>query len=96
MLMTLLGRETADELPAEVLFSDIELKVLNAYATSRGRPAIATLVDAVRWVAILGGYQHRKRGPPPGHQLMWHGYVMMAGMCQGFLLYEAMHRASPG
>jgi hypothetical protein len=96
MLMTLLGRETADELPADVLFSDIELKVLNAYATSRGRPAIATLVDAVRWVAILGGYQHRTRGPPPGHQLMWHGYVMMAGMCQGFLLYEAMHRASPG
>ena len=31
MLMTLLGRETP-ELPAEVLFSDIEIKVLRAYA----------------------------------------------------------------
>ncbi len=31
MLMTLLGRETP-ELPAEVLFSDIELKTLQAYA----------------------------------------------------------------
>jgi len=31
MLMTLLGRETP-QLPAEVLFSDIELKVLSAYA----------------------------------------------------------------
>lgn len=31
MLMTLLGRETP-ELPAEVLFSDIELRTLNAYA----------------------------------------------------------------
>ena len=31
MLMTLLGRETPD-LPAEVLFSDIELQVLHAYA----------------------------------------------------------------
>jgi Domain of unknown function (DUF4338)/Transposase DNA-binding len=31
MLMTLLGRETPD-LPAEVLFSDIELQVLRAYA----------------------------------------------------------------
>ena len=31
MLMTLLGRETPD-LPAEVLFSDLEIKVLRAYA----------------------------------------------------------------
>lgn len=31
MLMTLLGRETP-ELPAEVLFSDVELRTLNAYA----------------------------------------------------------------
>jgi hypothetical protein len=89
MLMTLLGRETND-LPADILFSDVEIKVLNAYTLTRGRPAITTLADAVRWVAILGGYQNRKHDPPPGHQLMWHGYVMMAGMCQGYLLYEAM------
>lgn len=31
MLMTLLGRETPD-LPADILFSDLEIKVLNAYA----------------------------------------------------------------
>lgn len=34
MLMTLLGRETPD-LPAEVLFSDIELKTLRAYAKKK-------------------------------------------------------------
>lgn len=34
MLMTLLGRETI-ELPAEVLFSDIELKTLHAYAKKK-------------------------------------------------------------
>lgn len=38
MLMTLLGRETP-ELPAEVLFSDLELQVLRAYAKKNtGRP----------------------------------------------------------
>jgi hypothetical protein len=38
MLMTLLGRETP-ELPAAVLFSDVELHVLRAYAkTNAGRP----------------------------------------------------------
>jgi len=35
MLMTLLGRETP-ELPAEVLFSDIELRTLRAYAKKNG------------------------------------------------------------
>ena len=35
LLMTLLGRETP-ELPAEVLFSDLELKVLAAYAKKNG------------------------------------------------------------
>jgi len=34
MLMTLLGRETP-ELPAEVLFSDLEVKVLSAYAKKK-------------------------------------------------------------
>jgi hypothetical protein len=34
MLMTLLGRETP-ELPPEVLFSDIELQVLRAYAKKK-------------------------------------------------------------
>lgn len=34
MLMTLLGRESP-ELPAEVLFSDLELQVLGAYAKKK-------------------------------------------------------------
>lgn len=38
MLMTLLGREAPD-LPPEVMFSDIEIKVLNAYAKKKPRTA---------------------------------------------------------
>ena len=40
MLMTLLGRETP-ELPAEVLFSDLEIHVLGAYAKKTLEPALA-------------------------------------------------------
>jgi DNA-binding beta-propeller fold protein YncE len=54
MLMTLLGRETP-QLPPDVLFSDIEMKVLNAYAKKR-LPAPVTLRDAVRLVARVAGY----------------------------------------
>jgi len=39
MLMTLLGRE-CPELPAEVLFSDLEIEVLNAYAKKSESPSL--------------------------------------------------------
>jgi hypothetical protein len=67
--MTLLGRETP-QLPPDVMFSNIELQVLKAYAKNKRLPAPATLRDAVRLVARMGGYLGRKKDPEPGHQLM--------------------------
>ena len=86
MLMTLLGREVPD-LPPEVLFTDIELEVLTAYAdTRRDLKPPQRLGDAVRLVARLGGYLDRKRDPPPGHQVIWIGYSELRGMSRGYLL----------
>lgn len=45
-----------------------------------------SLGDAVQLVAQLGGYLARKSDPPPGHQLMWHGYAVLAMMCEGYML----------
>jgi len=87
MLMTLLGRE-APELPPELLFSDLELRVLGDFAQSRGRPRPTQLSDAVRLVAILGGYLNRNHDPPPGHQLMWHGYATLAMMGSAYTLRD--------
>jgi hypothetical protein len=87
MLMTLLGRETP-ELPAEVLFSDIELQVLRAYAKKRLAPP-STLRDTVRLVARIGGYLGRKNDPEPGYQLMWQGYSQLLLLCEGFALRES-------
>ena len=85
MLMTLLGRETP-ELPVEVLFSDLEIEVLNAYAKKKAHKPLLLLGDAVRLVAQMGGYLGRKNDPPPGHQLMWHGYSYLQLLCEGFSL----------
>jgi hypothetical protein len=85
MLMTLLGRETP-ELPPDVVFSDIELQVLNAYAKKKRLPTPATLRDAVRLVARIGGYLGRKNDPEPGHQLMWEGFSQLLLMTEGFAL----------
>lgn len=87
MLMTLLGRE-APELPPELLFSDLELRVLGDFAQSRGRSRPTQLSDAVRLVAILGGYLNRNHDPPPGHQLMWHGYATLAIMGSAYTLRD--------
>jgi hypothetical protein len=60
MLMTLLGRQTPD-LPAEVLFSDVEMQTLRAYAKKGLTPPVL-LGKAVRLVAKIGGYLGRNIG----------------------------------
>lgn len=87
MLMTLLSRETP-ELPAEVLFSDIELRTLRAYAKKKLLKPPALLGEAVTLVAKIGGYLGRANDPPPGHQLLWQGYAEFQFMCLGFALLE--------
>ena len=87
MLMTLLGRETPG-LPAEVLFSDVELQTLRAYAKKKGQKPPVLLGEAVRMVAKIGGYLGRKNDPPPGHQLIWQGYTVLQSMSLGFALKE--------
>jgi len=84
MLMTLLGRETP-ELPAKVLFSDLEIEVLGAYAKKSIKPP-TQLGEAVLLVAQIGGYLGRTRDPFPGHQLMWQGYSQLRNMCEGYML----------
>ncbi len=87
MLMTLSGRETP-ALPAEVLFSDIELRTLRAYSKKNGLKPPELLGEAVRMVAKIGGYLGRNNDPPPGHQLIWHGYRELQFMCLGFALRD--------
>lgn len=96
MVMALLGREVPD-LPAEVLFTDLEIEVLTAYAKSRRdlQPP-KSLGDAVRLIARLGGYQDRKRDPPPGHEVLWIGYSQFRFMSQGFgLAREGFQDGAP-
>ena len=72
MLMMLLGR-ACPELPAEIPLSEIEVTVLSAFAKQNSIKPPASLGDALRLVARLGGYLGRNNDPPPGHQLMWQG-----------------------
>ena len=72
MLMTLLGRDVP-ECPAELMFTDREIRFLEDYAHTFRLDTPRNLGAAVLLVAILGGYQNRKHDPPPGNQIMWRG-----------------------
>lgn len=84
MVMTLLGREVP-ELPAQILFTDLEIEVMSAWAKANGVRAPTELGDAVRLVAKFGGYLAHTRDPP-GHQLMWYGYQYLYNLCIGYEL----------
>ena len=85
-LMVRLGREVP-ELPAEVLFSDIELRVLATFARSCNLVPPQHLGEAVQLLARLGGWLGRARDPP-GAQLLWHGYTQLAAMTFAFELRD--------
>ena len=84
-LMTLLGRDQPD-LPCDVLFSELETRVLKAFAAQHGIRPPDTLAAAVLVVARIGGHIHRPRGPPPGTKVVWRGTTTLAGMCIGYRL----------
>lgn len=94
MLMTLLAREAPD-LPAEVIFTDLELEVLTAFANSRRDLKSPTnLKEAVNLVGRMGGHLGRTKDPPPGHQAIWIGYSQLVLMCAGYLLGQQDARAT--
>ena len=93
MAMTLLGR-TTPELPAEVLFSDMEILALKDFAQDRRLPLPDHLGGTVVTLARLGGYLNRNYDPPPGHQKIWEGYVRLATMAQTYERLIKLNRTS--
>ena len=86
MLMTLLGRKQPN-LPAQVLFSDIELQVLSRFGQVHGYTPPDTVASAVLLTARLGGYRARKGDPPPGAIVLWRGSRKLADMASGAALF---------
>ena len=91
--MTLLGRETP-ELPMEVMFTDVEIGVLQDFAKHNRLAVPDNLGAAVVTMAITAGYMNRKNDPPPGYQKIWEGYIRLVNMSQAYEL--AISRASDG
>ena len=83
LLLTLLGRDTP-ELPADLLFSEIEIRLLEDFAQLRRLDRPDNLGKAVLAVAMMGGYLNfrRKRNAAPGAKVLWTGLVRLSTSAQ--------------
>jgi hypothetical protein len=88
-----MGRECPG-LPADLLFSDVELRLLHAFARQRKLEGPGTLGVAVTLVARLGGYIARRNDPPPGHQVIWRGLSYLQTLCHGYELTRELFKHS--
>lgn len=72
--LTKLGRETPD-VPCSIYFEEAEWKALTTFVTKKPIPPdkLPTLREAIRMVAILGGFLARKGDGEPGTQTLWLG-----------------------
>ena len=91
--MTLRGRETP-ELPPDIVFSDLEISVLEDFALDRKLPPPDNLGLAVLTVAILAGYLNRKKDPWPGHQKFRQGYTSLSVAVQSYETIVRLNRTS--
>ena len=86
-LMVRLGREVP-ELPAEVLFSDIELRVLTTFARSRNLAPPRHLGEAGRVARSPRRVARAHTRPSRVRSSLWHGYTQLAAMTFAFELRD--------
>lgn len=70
--LTKLGRETPD-VPCSVYFEEAQWRALTTFVTKKPATEPPTLREAIRMVAILGGFLARKGDGEPGTQTLWLG-----------------------
>lgn len=103
LLMVLLGREVP-ELPADALFSDMEIRVLSKWSEKKTKKKrqeglsrdkkgqLTTIGSCVAVLAMLGGYLGRKTDPPVGPKILHRAYIRLQHMCEGVELFAEASR----
>jgi len=74
------------ELPAKLVFTDTEIKLLEHLIPAENASKKVTVGDFLTKLARLGGYLNRKRDGPPGNMVLWRGIVRLTDIHLGFSL----------
>lgn len=83
--LTMLNR-TAPELPATLVFTDVEILLLDRLVPSADESRQGTVGDFLNRLARLGGYLNRCHDSPPGHTVLWRGMIRLTEIQIGYSL----------
>ena len=91
-----LGRETPD-VPCTVYFEEAEWKALLAYVTKNPVPPAQppSLREAMRLVAMLGGFLGRKGDGEPGTQTLWLGLQRLDDITETYKVFAHPGHSPP-
>jgi hypothetical protein len=74
------------EVPAKLVFTDAEIKLLEHLIPAENGSKRATVGDFLIKLARLGGYLNRKRDGPPGNMVLWRGMARLTDIHLGYCL----------
>ena len=67
---------TDPELPAKTILTDLEIEVLRV-RNQTIKKAELTVGEALKLIAMFGGYNNRKGDGPPGNVTIWRGFMII-------------------
>jgi len=83
--LTMVNR-VSSSLPARLVFTNTELKLLEHLVPTRRRARGKTVGDFLTRLARLGGYLDRARDGPPGNMVLWRGMARLTDIHIGYCL----------
>jgi hypothetical protein len=83
--LTMVNRVSGD-LPAKLVFTDIEMKLLDRLTLTKGGSRKKTVGRFLTLLARLGGYLNRKQDLPPGNMVLWRGMARLTDIHIGYCL----------
>ena len=83
--LTMVNR-TSPELPAKLVFTEVEMKLLGHLVPVKDGATKKTVGRFLTLLARLGGYLNRKRDAPPGNMVLWRGMARLTDIHLGYCL----------
>jgi Transposase DNA-binding/Transposase Tn5 dimerisation domain len=83
--LTMLNR-TSPDLPAKLVFTDTEMKLLERLVAIKDGSRRKTVGNYLIRLARLGGYLNRTRDAPPGNMVLWRGMARLTDIHLGFTM----------
>jgi len=90
VLWLTMTNRVSPELPATLVFTDVEVKLLEHLVPEKDGAGQQTVGDFLVRLARLGGYLNRTRDAPPGNMVLWRGMARLTDIHLGYCLGRVM------